>query len=339
MKKEEIKKSKSGKEEKEEVSKKEVEEFSNRITEIKKELGKLIIGQEEIVESLIRAVLCNGHVILEGVPGIAKTALIKSLGRVSGCESKRIQFTADLLPTDIIGLTVYKRENNFELVKGPIFANFIVADEINRAPPKTQSALLEAMQERQVTVGKETIKLPKPFFVMATQNPIESSGVYNLPEAQMDRFIFKLIMKYPKRNEEQLIMKQNLDLRKLEDFELEKINSTEEIIRMQELVKRVYLSEKIEKYIIDIVEYTRDKKNKYSRYIEWGASPRASIYIFIASKAEALIQGRSFVIPEDVRKVVPDILRHRIILNYEAQAENISSDNIIRKILESIKSP
>ncbi len=337
MKKEEHKK--HSEKERIEVSKQEIEEFSKKISEIKKEISRIIIGQEEIIEGLIRAILCNGHVILEGVPGIAKTAIIKSLGEVSGCEVKRVQFTADLLPTDILGLTIYKRENNFELVKGPIFANFIIADEINRAPPKTQSALLEAMQERQVTIGKDTIKLPKPFFVMATQNPIESSGVYNLPEAQMDRFIFKLIINYPKRNEEQLIMKQNLDIKKMEDFNLKKITSTAEIIKMQELVKKVYLSEKIEKYILDIVESTRDKNNKYAKYIDWGASPRGVIYIFIAAKAEALIRGRNFVIPEDIKKVALDILRHRIILNYEAQAENISSDYIIAKILDSIKSP
>ncbi len=321
----------------ERISKKEIRDFSEKVKKIKQEIGKIIIGQEKVIDGLIRALVCKGHIILEGVPGIAKTLLIKSLGRVSGCKVKRIQFTVDLLPTDILGLTIYREKLGFEVVKGPIFANFIIADEINRAPPKTQSALLEAMQEKQVTIGKKTFLLPRPFFVMATKNPIETTGVYALPEAQTDRFLFKLIITYPQVEEEKLIMKRNIELQDFEDFNLQQIMSIQEIMHMQQIVKQIYLSKILENYIVNIVDYTRNRKSKYSKYIEWGGSPRASIAFFMASKAEALMKGRNFVLPEDVKSVAFDILRHRLILTYEAEADNIDADCLIQNILNEVK--
>ncbi len=319
--------------EEQKLSVQEVDEISEKISAMKKELAKIIIGQEEIINSLLRALICKGHVIVEGVPGMAKTLTVRSLAAISGCSVNRIQFTVDLLPTDIIGLTIYRKEKGFETVKGPIFTNFVIADEINRAPPKTQSALLEAMQEKEVTIGKKTSSLPDPFFVMATQNPLEQAGVYTLPEAQIDRFIFKIIVKYPKKKEEKQIMKKNVNLKKFENFGLKKIISKKDILQMQENVNKVYLSEEIQDYIINIVDATRDRDKDYSKYIDWGASPRASINFFIASKAEALMQGRNYVIPEDVKKIALDVLRHRLILNYEAEAENITSDMLIKKII------
>jgi len=314
----------------------EVKQFSDKIKQINAELEKIIIGQKEIVNGLIRALICNGHVLVEGVPGTAKTLIVKALAAISGCKTERIQFTVDLLPTDILGLTIYKENKGFEIVKGPIFTNFLIADEINRAPPKTQSALLEAMQERQITIGKERFPLPEPFLVMATQNPVEQAGVYILPEAQVDRFVFKLLINYPEKAQEREIMKRNVDLKKFEDFGLKKIISPEEIIKMQALVKKIHIGEAIENYITEIVNATRNKKGKYSKYIEWGASPRATIALFLASKAEALMKGRTFVVPEDVKSVALDVLRHRLILTYEAEAENITSDFIIKKILDEI---
>ena len=319
------------------INKNEIRDFSEKIRKIKQEIGRVVVGQEKVIDGLIRALVCNGHVILEGVPGIAKTLLIRSLGRVSGCNVKRIQFTVDLLPTDIIGLTIYRDKLGFEMVKGPVFANFVIADEINRAPPKTQSALLEAMQEKQVTIGRKTFCLPKPFFVMATKNPIEAAGVYSLPEAQVDRFLFKLLIKYPKIEEEKLVMRKNIEMQSFEEFNLKQIISPIEIIRMQSLLRGVYLSQSLENYIVNIVDYTRNKKNKYSKYIEWGASPRASIAFFMASKAEALMKGRSFVVPEDIKSVALDILRHRLILSYEAEANNITADYLITNILNEIQ--
>jgi MoxR-like ATPase len=322
----------------EKISENEVKEIAEKIKSLKKEMSKIISGQHKVIDALIRALICNGHVFVEGVPGTAKTLIVKVLGIASGCEAKRVQFTVDLLPTDIIGLTIYKN-NRFEVVKGPVFANFLIADEINRSPPKTQSALLEAMQEKQVTIGRETFFLPKPFFVMATANPIEQSGVYGLPEAQLDRFLFKVKIDYPEKNEEKIIMKHNVDLISLNDFGLRKVIFPSDILDMQKIVKKVYLSEEIENYIVDIVETTRDKKSKYGRHIDWGASPRASIALFIASKAEALMNGRNFVIPQDVKTVAADVLRHRIILSYEAEASGITADSIISEIVEEAKAP
>ena len=321
------------------ASPKEIKEFADKITEIKAEMSKIIVGQKKTIDSFLRAIICNGHVLVEGVPGIAKTLMIKVLGAVSGCDVKRVQFTVDLLPTDIVGLTIYRQGKGFEVIKGPIFANFLIADEINRSSPKTQSALLEAMQEKQVTIGRETFFLPKPFFVMATANPIEQSGVYNLPEAQIDRFLFKVLMEYTTKEDEKKILKINTDFFSINDFKLKKIVSPNEIIVMQNLVKGIYVSEQIRDYILNIVSATRDKKKSYSKYIEWGASPRATMGLFIASQAEALMNSRNFVTPQDVKTVSFDVLRHRIMLGYEAEADNLSADDLIKKILEEISVP
>lgn len=317
----------------------EIKNFSRVLSDIKKEIGTVLIGQGKIVDSLLMGILCNGHVLMEGVPGLAKTLAIKALAKVSGCESNRIQFTVDLLPTDIVGFTTYNPKKGFEIIKGPIFANFVIADEINRAPPKTQSALIEAMQEKQVTIGKTTFGLPLPFFVMATENPLETSGVYTLPEAQIDRFLFKILMKYPKIEEESLIMEKNATLKKFENFKIKAITSPSQIIKMQELTKKIYLNDKIKNYILKIVEMTRTKDFENGKYIDWGASPRATIGLFIASKARALIEGRNFVIPKDVKNCAHEILRHRIILTYRAGVEGINSDKIIDEILEKIRVP
>ena len=321
------------------ISPKEVGRCSEIVAKMKKEISKAVVGQEKIVDDLICALLCDGHVLVEGVPGIAKTLVIRTLAVVTGCESKRIQFTVDLLPTDILGITTYTPQRGFEIIKGPIFANFIIADEVNRSPPKTQSALLEVMQEKQVTIGKETFKLSLPFFVMANQNPLETSGVYTLPEAQVDRFIFKLIMSYPEYEEEKRVMEENINLKKFEDFNLKAVISPKEIIKMQKLTKGIYLDDRIKKYILDIVKKTRIKDFEYGKYIEWGASPRASINLFIASKARALMEGRNFVIPKDVKDMVYSVLRHRLILSYRARAENVDSDKIIAQILELVRVP
>lgn len=312
------------------------------IQKIREEVAKVFVGQEHVVNNCIKAVLCNGHVLVEGVPGIAKTLLIRSLASVSGCKFKRVQFTVDLLPTDILGITAYDRIRGFYTVKGPIFSNFILADEINRSPPKTQSALLESMQERQVTLGKETFQLDEPFLVVATQNPIESAGTYPLPEAQIDRFLFKIKMSYPTIEEEQKILHSNISLSKFEYFGLKPVMDGKRVIEMQELTKKIYLSEEIEKYIVRIIDATRNPqkyKVKTGRYIEFGASPRASIGLFIGSKAEALINGEKFVTPDDVRNTAYEVLRHRIILNYEGQAESINSDSIITEIFSKVPVP
>ena len=312
----------------------EVRKVYDVILKMKKEIAKVVVGQDKIVESIIRALLCDGHVLLEGIPGIAKTLAIKTLAVVSGCQFNRIQFTVDLLPTDITGITSYIPGKGFETVKGPVFANFIIADEINRSPPKTQSAMIEAMQEKQVTIGKNTFLLPDPFFVMATQNPLEQSGVYSLPEAQVDRFLFKVIMGYPEYEEEKKIMEENTTLKRFEDFDLKAITTSVDIVEVQKLTRRVYLDQKIKKYIVDIVTKTRAKDFKYSEFIEWGGSPRASIALFIASKARALMHGRNFVIPLDVKDVAHEVLRHRIILSYRAKAEGIDSDKVISQIID-----
>ncbi len=315
---------------------KRIKESSKVISKIRKEMKKVLVGQEEIVNGLIMALISDGHVLVEGVPGIAKTLAIRALGNVTGCDTGRIQFTVDLLPSDIVGITTYYPKKGFVTEKGPIFANFLIADEINRSPPKTQSAMIEAMQEKQVTLGKKDHTLPKPFFVMATQNPLEQSGVYSLPEAQIDRFLFKIIMEYPSKEEERLVMEKNMTLKKFEDFNLKKVTSPKEIIKMQNLVKEIYLDEKVKNYILDIVEMTRNKNFKYGEYIEWGASPRATIALFIVSKARALIEGRDFVVPSDVRKSAYYILRHRIILSYKAEIQKITPDKVIDQIIKKI---
>ena len=319
------------------INKEEIENCAKTIRKLKKEISKIVIGQDKVIDGLIRGLICQGHVLLEGVPGIAKTLAIRALGQTSGCSVKRVQFTVDLLPTDIIGITSYTPGKGFEIIKGPIFANFLIADEINRSPPKTQSALIEAMQEKQVTIGKEDFQLPKPFFVMATRNPLESTGVYPLPEAQVDRFLFNLIMGYPDEEEEKRIMEENITLKKFEDFNLKPVISSNDILKMQDFVKKIYLDEHIKSYILSIVKKTRDKGYKDAEYIAYGASPRASISLFIASKARALMEGRDFVLPEDVREVVYDVLRHRLIPSYKAVIKGLKSDDLIRNILEQVR--
>ncbi len=311
----------------------EIKEAYDLIFKVKEEVGKVIVGQKDAVDAFMCALLCDGHVLLEGVPGIAKTLLVKTLAQASGCSAKRIQFTVDLLPSDIIGITTYTPNKGFETIKGPIFANFIIADEINRSPPKTQSAMIEAMQEKQVTIAKETYPLPKPFFVMANNNPLESSGVYDLPEAQVDRFLFKVLMGYPTKEEEKMIMIDNSTLRSFESFNVKPILSPEKILRMQEMTKNIFMSEKVKDYIVRIVDKTRKKDFPHGKYIEWGGSPRANIGLFIAAKAWALINGRNYVIPNDVKSIAHYVLRHRIILNYKARAEGVTSDKIIDEIL------
>ncbi len=311
----------------------EVKKSQEAILRVREEMSKALIGQQDVVDGLIMALLCNGHVLLEGVPGIAKTLAVRSLARITGGTSNRIQFTVDLLPTDIVGITAYTPGKGFRIEKGPVFANFLIADEINRSPPKTQSALIEAMQERQVTIGKQTFELHSPFFVMATQNPIEQSGVYSLPEAQIDRFLFKILMGYPKYEEESKIVENNMTLSDFDALGLKQIITPQEILKLQKMTKEVYLSPKVKKYILDIVFKTRSKDFKYGEYIDWGCSPRASISLFIASKAHALMSGRNFVVPDDVRKVALPVLRHRMILSYKVTAENITSDKIISHII------
>ncbi len=313
-----------------------IKKISELISRIKEEVAKVVVGQEKVINAFICAILCDGHVLIEGIPGIAKTLIVKTLAEASGCSSKRIQFTVDLLPSDILGITTYTPQKGFETIKGPIFANFIIADEINRSPPKTQSALIECMQEKQVTIGKVTYKLPLPFFVMANNNPVETSGVYDLPEAQIDRFLFKLLIDYPQTREEKKIMEHNITLSKFEDFDIKPILSSEKIIEMQNVTKSIYMDDKVKNYVIKLVEKTRERNFKIANYIEWGASPRASIGLFIASKAWALMSGRGYVIPEDVKAVAHYVLRHRIILNYKARTEGITSDRIVDKILKEV---
>jgi len=305
------------------------------------EMNKVIVGQKHLVESLLIGLLSDGHILLEGVPGLAKTLAIKSLAHTIDAKFARVQFTPDLLPADLIGTLIYsQKREEFSVKKGPIFANFILADETNRAPAKVQSALLEAMQERQITIGDHTYTLDKPFLVMATQNPIEQEGTYPLPEAQVDRFMLKVVINYPKKEEEKMIIQQNL----LKTFpETSTIMKPEDITKAREVVKEVYIDEKIMKYIVDIVFATREpgeyKLEKYRDMITWGASPRASISLAQAAKAYAFIKRRGYVIPEDVRSVCPDVMRHRIGLSYEAEANNITSEEIITDILNTVEVP
>lgn len=322
------------------LDEKSVKAYSDKIIQIKKEIGKMVVGQSKVIDRLFVGLLSNGHVLIEGVPGVAKTLLIRTLAKTVGAKFKRIQFTVDLLPTDITGITAYNQTmQEFYVVKGPVFANFLLADEINRAPPKTQSAMLEVMAERQCTIGKETFPLPDPFFVLATQNPLETAGTYSLPEAQIDRFLLKVFMPYPDMDDEKKILDQNINIHKFDEFDINKVFDAEEIMKMQKDVKKIYLSEKIEDYIVKIVDATRNSekyKIKLGNYIAWGCSPRASIGLFIASKACALINGRTFVIPNDVKEVALPIMRHRLILNYEGLAEGVKTDDIIKEILKKI---
>tara|TARA_Y100000034_G_C6892057_1_gene410596 strand:- start:1439 stop:2443 length:1005 start_codon:yes stop_codon:yes gene_type:complete len=324
------------------VDSKKIKDYHKIFLRVKNECKKTIVGQDKVIEGILRGIICDGHVLVEGVPGIAKTLIIRTLARVIGGTYSRVQFTADLLPTDITGLTTYEKTKGFTVVKGPVFANFIIADEVNRSPPKVQSALLEAMQEKQVTIGRTSYALPFPFFVMATQNPIESAGVYNLPEAQIDRFLFKINIYYPSTDEESEILKRNITLYSFDDYHLKSIINPKLIKDIQNFVKDIYISKSIEKYITKIVDATRnpDKyKVKLGKYIEWGSSPRASIGLFIASKAEALLRGQSYVTPHHIKTVAHDVLRHRILLSYEGQAENVSRDDIISEILNKVPMP
>ena len=312
------------------------------VTRINDEISKAIVGQHTMIERLLIGLLSNGHVLLEGVPGLAKTLSIKSLAQTIQANFSRIQFTPDLLPADVVGTMIYNQsKNEFFVRKGPIFSNFILADEINRAPAKVQSALLEAMQERQVTIGDTSYKLEEPFLVLATQNPIEQEGTYPLPEAQVDRFMLKVVVGYPSKSEEQMIIRQNtLGLNSPAIFP---VASTSEILSARELVRQVYLDDKVENYILDIVFATRfpDKYNlpKLKPLISFGGSPRASINLALAAKAYAFLNKRGYVIPEDVRNICKDVLRHRIGLTYEAEAENIDSEMIIDEIIKTISVP
>lgn len=314
---------------------------SNFLNLIRTGMQQRIVGQKHLVDSLLIALLCNGHVLLEGVPGLAKTLAIKTLATLVDAKYSRIQFTPDLLPADVIGTLIYSvKKETFEVKKGPIFANFVLADEINRAPAKVQSALLEAMQERQVTIGEETFPLDRPFLVMATQNPIEQEGTYPLPEAQTDRFLLKVVIGYPSKDEEKDIIRQNI---KGAMTPVQALVSTNEVLEVQQIVEKIYIDEKIENYIVDIVFATREP-SKYGLpdlqgIIAYGASPRASISLAKASRAYAFLQGRGYVIPEDVRAVCHDVMRHRIGLTYEAEANNIGADEVITDILDKVVVP
>ena len=316
-----------------------IERQSAFVTNLTTGMDQVIVGQKHLVESLLIGLLSDGHVLLEGVPGLAKTLAIKTLASLIDAQYSRIQFTPDLLPADVIGTMVYsQKDETFQVKKGPVFANFVLADEINRAPAKVQSALLEAMQERQVTIGKETFKLPEPFLVLATQNPIEQEGTYPLPEAQVDRFMLKVVIDYPKLEEEKLIIRQNINGDKLS---VKPILKADEIIEARKVVRQVYLDEKIEKYIVDIVFATRYPEKydlkELKDMIGFGGSPRASINLALAARSYAFIKRRGYVIPEDVRAVAHDVLRHRIGLTYEAEASNMTSDEIVSKILNKVE--
>ena len=318
-----------------------IENESAFIDILSMEMNKVIVGQKHMVERLLIGLLGGGHILLEGVPGLAKTLAINTLAKAVHGDFSRVQFTPDLLPADVVGTMIYNmKDNDFSIKKGPIFANFVLADEINRAPAKVQSALLEAMQEKQVTIGDETFTLDKPFLVMATQNPIEQEGTYPLPEAQVDRFMLKTVIKYPQLAEEQLIVRQNL---KGGFEEVKQVVSLDQILKAQKSVREVYMDEKIEKYILDIIFATRIPENynlaDLNPLISFGSSPRGSINLAIASKCYAFIKRRGYVIPEDVRAVVHDVLRHRIGITYEAEAENITSEDIINKIVNEIEVP
>lgn len=316
-----------------------VGQFTDKIRD---EVGHVIVGQHHMLDRLLIGLLSNGHVLLEGVPGLAKTLTIKSLSQAIHAKFSRIQFTPDLLPADVIGTLIYNQQRNeFVVRKGPIFANFILADEINRAPAKVQSALLEAMQERQVTIGDTTYKLEEPFLVLATQNPLEQEGTYPLPEAQVDRFIMKVIVDYPKMHEEQMILRTNVQGAGFPT--VKQVVSVSEITQARDLTKQVYMDEKIEQYILDIVFATRKpdqyKLEKLKPLISYGASPRGSINLALAAKAQAFLNKRGFVIPEDVRSICKDVLRHRIGLTYEAEAENVNVEDVIEDVLKQINVP
>lgn len=318
-----------------------IEAETGFITDLVEGMNRTIVGQKHLINSLLIGLLADGHILLEGVPGLAKTLAIKTLASLISADFGRLQFTPDLLPADVIGTMIYsQKDESFKVKKGPIFANFVLADEINRAPAKVQSALLEAMQERQVTIGDETFNLPSPFLVMATQNPIEQEGTYELPEAQVDRFMLKVIIDYPTLQEEKKIVRAHLN----DSFvKVLPVIDTNRIVKARELVKQVYIDEQIEQYIADIVFATRYpeqyKLNEMKNYISFGGSPRASINLALAARANAFIKRRGYVVPEDVREVAADVLRHRIGLSYEAEAANIKADDIVKEILNKVEVP
>ena len=308
---------------------------------LRQEIGKVIVGQDYIIERLLVGLLADGHILLEGVPGLAKTMSVSTLARATSATFHRIQFTPDLLPADLIGTQIYHpKDGTFSVKKGPLFANLILADEINRAPAKVQSALLEAMQERHVTIGEETFKLEEPFLVLATQNPIEHEGVYPLPEAQVDRFMLKLKITYPTQDEEKEILRRMAKVGK--KIDVSPVVKTPEILHARSVVNEIYIDEKLEKYIVDIVFATREPE-KYKldlkEYIEYGASPRATIYLTLAAKAHAFLQGRGYVMPQDVKRIGHDVLRHRIIVTYEAEAEEVTPEVIIDKVFDAVEVP
>jgi len=314
--------------------------YSEKLNSVLDEVKKVIVGQEDILDKLLISLIADGHVLLEGVPGLAKTLMVNTLSETFNANFCRIQFTPDLLPADITGTQIYdNKKGTFYTQKGPIFSNFILADEINRAPPKVQSALLEAMQEKQVSIQGNTFKLDRPFLVLATQNPIETEGTYKLPEAQVDRFTFKLIIEYPKKDEEKSIIQRNTQGI---DIKTKPIMNSKELIKIQEFNKKIYVDEKIEEYVACIVDATRHPKDyglKIEGLVDYGASPRASIWLILAGKAHALLNGRGYVIPEDIKAIAHDVLRHRLILTYEAEAEDIVADKIINDVISKIKTP
>lgn len=323
----------------EELSKQSVR-YSEKLEVLREEVKKIIVGQEDVIEKLVISLIVQGHVLLEGVPGLAKTLMIKTLSDCVDCSFTRLQFTPDLLPADITGTKIYNhKDTSFTTLKGPIFANFILADEINRAPPKVQSALLEAMQEKQVSIQGDTYELKRPFLVMATQNPIESEGTYKLPEAQVDRFVFKVLIDYPTKEEEIEIIDRFTEGI---SHKISKIMTAKQIIEIQDFNQKIYADKKIKEYVSEIVDATRHPQDygiDVEGHIEYGASPRASLWLILAGKAHAMVNGRGYVIPEDIQAIAHDVLRHRILLTYEAEAEDVISDQIITKILGKIKVP
>ena len=319
----------------------EIERRSHLIESLRTGMHQAIVGQSHLIDSLLIGLLSGGHILLEGLPGLAKTLAIKTLSQLISADYKRIQFTPDLLPADVVGTLMYsQKQEDFSVKKGPIFSNFILADEINRAPAKVQSALLEAMQEHQVTIGDETFKLPNPFLVMATQNPIEQEGTYPLPEAQVDRFMLKVLISYPKKEEEAQIIRQQI---RPESQQIRPVVSIADILELRRLAAEVYIDEKIERYIVDIVFATRQPADygleNFKSFISFGVSPRASINLALAARSYALMKGRGYVIPEDVRAVCYDVLRHRIGLSYEAEAQDLTSDELIKEILNRVEVP
>lgn len=315
--------------------------MSEKLTAIKNEIQKVIVGQEEMIDSLLIGLLCEGHILLEGVPGLAKTTTVNTLAKALGLEFKRVQFTPDLLPSDIIGTEIYDpKTNEFRVKRGPIFTNLLLADEINRAPAKVQSALLEAMQERQVTIADETFKIQRPFLTLATQNPIEQEGAYQLPEAQLDRFMLKIVVGYNTKEEEIEIVSRIAE-GKFE--EIETVASAEDLAKLREEVKAVHIDEELKKYIVNLIFATREPENyglkEYKEYIQYGASPRASINLFLAAKAYAYLRGKEHVTPVDIAAMCKDVLRHRVIMSYEAEAEGVISDEFIEKVLEAVPLP